>query len=52
MKSGFFEKFRFTPAQVKGYLRNAERDLEIARKTDIPEVRFTYSYTAQLSRNT
>ena len=45
-KSDYLQHFNFTAKQIKGYLNNAFKDLEIAEKDRIPEVRFTYSYTA------
>ncbi|MFH1369113.1 MAG: hypothetical protein ABII64_08305 [Elusimicrobiota bacterium] len=47
-KTDYSQKFNFTGKQVKGYLNNAFKDLEIARNDRIPEVKFTYSYTALL----
>jgi hypothetical protein len=43
-----FEKFKFTPNQIANYVRSAERDLAIARESDIPEVVFRFSYDALL----
>ena len=43
-----FTPFSFTSTQIASYLRNAERDLAIAKKTDIPEVIFTFAYNALL----
>lgn len=45
-EQGYFQKFKFTQAQVDQYLRNARRDLKIAREDPHLEVRFTYSYQA------
>lgn len=42
----YFIKFKFTEAQIKTYLSNAYRDLEIARESSRAEVKFNYSYTA------
>ena len=42
----YFQKFEFSPNQVNRYFQNAFRDLEIARKDNFPEVRFTYGYQA------
>lgn len=47
-KTEYLQKFNFTGKQVKGYLQNAFKDLEIAKNDSIPEVKFTYSYTALL----
>ena len=41
-----FESFSFTDEQIKQYLRSAQRDLEIAKQTDIAEVIFSFSYNA------
>jgi len=43
-----FERFKFTDSQVANYRKSAERDLEIARNSDIPEVAFRFSYDALL----
>lgn len=43
-----FERFKFTIGQIDSYRRSAERDLAIARKSDIPEVIFRFSYDALL----
>jgi len=43
-----FERFKFTADQVTNYRRSAERDLTIARKSDISEVAFRFSYDALL----
>jgi len=42
----YFRDFKFTDEQVKKYLDNAFRDLKIARKVDILEVKFNYAYSA------
>ena len=42
----FFRKQDFTKEQVGQLFLNAKRDLDIARKDSIPEVKFTYSYNA------
>lgn len=36
----------FTAGQSRKFLRNALRDLKIAKEDRIPEVRFTYAYQA------
>ena len=46
MSDNFFVDFAFTPEQVQKNLQNAMRDLGIAREDKIPDVKFTYSYTA------
>jgi len=43
-----FERFEFTSGQIGNYRRSAERDLMIARKSDIPDVAFRFSYDALL----
>jgi len=43
-----FERFKFTAVQIANYRRSAERDLAIARKSDISEVAFRFSYDALL----
>ncbi|GMX57962.1 MAG TPA: hypothetical protein PKK37_04895 [Candidatus Pacearchaeota archaeon] len=43
-----FEKFKFTAGQIGNYCRSAERDLAIARKSQIPEVIFRFAYDALL----
>lgn len=45
-EDAYFEPFRFTKEQVKQNLDNAFRDLGIAKKDEITEVRFNYAYTA------
>lgn len=47
-ESSYFRKFKFTNDQVKMYLKNAFKDLDIAHRSNITEVRFTYSYNALL----
>ncbi len=42
----YFRKSKFTAAQIKTYLSNAYKDLEIARESNRAEVKFNYSYTA------
>lgn len=42
----YFKKIKFSKEQVLGYLTNAMRDLEIAEKDRISEVRFTFAYQA------
>ncbi len=45
-ESDYFQKMRFTPQQLKQYLRSAENDLQIAQNSHIPEVIFKFSYDA------
>lgn len=42
----YFKETKFTAEQISGYLANAFRDLEIAEKDRISEVRFTFAYQA------
>jgi len=44
----YFARLKFTHDQVKMNLANARKDLTIARKDDIPDVKFNYAYTALL----
>ena len=44
--SEHFKKTSFSKEQISGYLAKALRDLEIAEKNAIPEVRFTFAYQA------
>jgi hypothetical protein len=44
----YFAKFDFSEAQVNQFLSGALRDLEIAQKDRILEVKFNYSYGALL----
>jgi len=45
-ESKFFQKSRFNKNQIDRYFQNALRDLKIAKKDSIAEVKFTYSYQA------
>jgi len=42
----YFQKLQFTAEQISQYFDSAERDLEIAANTDVPEVRFKFAYDA------
>ncbi len=42
----FFVKFKFTKEQTGKYYNNALKDLDIARRDSILEVKFNYAYTA------
>lgn len=42
----YFQKFSFTEEQIKSNFNNALKDLGIARKDEIPEVKFNYAYSA------
>jgi len=44
----YFTKFKFTSEQLKDYLTAAEKDLIIARDSNVPEVIFQFSYNALL----
>jgi hypothetical protein len=41
-----FARHAFTPEQIRKFLENARKDLTIAGRITIPEVRFSYSYSA------
>lgn len=42
----YFRKFEFTKEQIKKNLNNAIKDLTIAKKVKILEVKFNYAYTS------
>jgi hypothetical protein len=42
----YFTKFKFTKIQIEKNFKNALKDLNIAKKDIIPEVKFNYAYTA------
>ena len=42
----YFIKFKFTKEQINKNLENAQKDLNIAKKVNILEVKFNYAYTA------
>ncbi|KKK83661.1 hypothetical protein LCGC14_2791150 [marine sediment metagenome] len=44
----YFAKFKFTKEPVDKNLMNALRDLDIAKKDEILDVKFNYTYTALL----
>ncbi|MBF0252593.1 MAG: hypothetical protein HQL29_02150 [Candidatus Omnitrophica bacterium] len=44
----YFAKFKFTKEQVEKNLNNALRDLDIAKKDEFLDVKFSYTYTALL----
>ncbi|MCS7151093.1 MAG: hypothetical protein NZ928_01740 [Endomicrobia bacterium] len=46
IKNRYFKKIKFTKTQILKYLKNAIKDLNIAKQQKIPEVKFNYSYTA------
>ncbi|NQU16853.1 MAG: hypothetical protein HQ564_02205 [Candidatus Saganbacteria bacterium] len=43
-----FQKTKFSKEQLENHLNSAKRDVEIADKSDIPEVVFKFSYDALL----
>lgn len=43
-----FEKFRFSRKQIEKYHSSAKRDLKIASKAEVSEVRFRFCYDALL----
>lgn len=45
-EEGIFVRFNFSSGQIEKNLANARRDLEIAKKTDILDVKFNYAYSA------
>jgi len=44
----YFAKFEFTKEQIDANLKNALRDLDIAKKDEFLDVKFNYTYTALL----
>ncbi len=42
----YFIKFKFTKEQIEKNFKNASKDLDIAKKDKILEVKFNYAYTA------
>lgn len=48
MDAQYFKDFPFTPEQIEKYWKNTQKDLAIAKKDSIPDVKFTYSYSALL----
>lgn len=48
MSENAFVKHAFSDAQIEKYFKNALKDLGIAGKSEIPEVKFTYSYNSLL----
>lgn len=42
----YFQKLKFTEEQVRRYLDNAFRDLNIAKEDEHSEVKFNYAYNA------
>ncbi|OGS46250.1 MAG: hypothetical protein A2539_02665 [Elusimicrobia bacterium RIFOXYD2_FULL_34_15] len=43
-----FRKIKFSNEQINSYLKNAKKDLKIAKEDNIPEVKFNYSYNSLL----
>jgi len=44
----FFEKFEFTKEQTRKHLNNSLKDLQIANRVGIIDVKFNYAYSALL----
>lgn len=44
----YFRNFPFTQEQIEKYWKNALKDLSIAKKDSIPDVKFSYGYSALL----
>ena len=44
----YFKRLIFTEEQLDSYIKNAFKDLKIAKDNPTPEVKFTYSYNALL----
>jgi len=42
----YFAEFDFTKEQIRKNFENAQKDLGIAKKDQIPEVKFSYAYQA------
>ena len=42
----FFSQFKFTKEQIKKNLENALKDLDIAKRDKISDVKFNYAYSA------
>jgi hypothetical protein len=42
----YFQPLNFTKEQVKSHFSNANKDLGIAQRDTIPEVKFSYAYSA------
>ena len=42
----YFQARQFSPEQVADYLNNANKDLNIAKRDEIAEVKFNYAYSA------
>ena len=42
----YFQKFTYSQSQITKYLASARKDLSIAQKTDIEDVRFQFTYNA------
>ena len=45
MSDKFITEFVFTPEQVHKNMQNTLRDMDIARRDEILEVKFAYAYT-------
>ena len=44
--NNYFRKLKFTENQITQYFTSAKRDLEIAEKSNVPEIIFKFSYDA------
>jgi len=45
-EDNFFVRFKFSKEQIEKNFANAFKDLDIAKKVDIPDVKFHYAYKA------
>lgn len=45
-EEAYFDKFKFTTEQIRRNFDNTLKDLNIAKKDKILEVKFNYAYTA------
>lgn len=44
----FFEKYEFKKEQIQKHLDNSQKDLQIAKRVDILDVKFNYAYSSLL----
>ena len=44
----FFKRVDFSTAQIQQFFENGKRDLQIAKKSELPEVKFVFTYNAFL----
>lgn len=42
----YFDKFEFAKEQIQKRLNNSQKDLQIARRVDILDVKFNYAYSS------